>query len=312
MLGIVDTLPQDRRSSSNETLTTTEDRQKEGTILSVRHRTIFEYGGLVWNNLNTLHLEPRSYPMQKTLEAIVEVLPATRLGRYEDLFGNVVHHFEITEQHVRLEIESSVTVRNRILSLSENAMGAEPVKSNENDFTETTWQFLQDSRWVSVNPEIWKQAVDLTADKATFYSKAITLMEWIYTEFTYATGITNVNTHLEAVFELRKGVCQDFTHVMIGLCRSIGIPARYASGYIYNGPRDTLKGSQASHAWCEVFLPSDGWIGFDPTNNNLADERYIKIAVGRDYEDVAPIRGSYFGSKHCKMEVQVIVDCLER
>jgi len=90
----------------------------------------------------------------------------------------------------------------------------------------------------------------------------------------------------------------------------VGIAARYASGYLYNGPRDTLVGAQASHAWCEVYLPSGGWIGFDPTNNTLADERYVKVAVGRDYEDVAPIRGSYNGTGHCRMEVHVLVEKL--
>ena len=88
----------------------------------------------------------------------------------------------------------------------------------------------------------------------------------------------------------------------------MGIPARYASGYLYNGPRDTLVGAQASHAWTEVYLPGAGWIGFDPTNNTLADERYVKIAVGRDYEDVAPVRGNYHGTGHCRMEVQVEVE----
>jgi transglutaminase-like putative cysteine protease len=120
-----------------------------------------------------------------------------------------------------------------------------------------------------------------------------------------------VNTHLEEAFALRRGVCQDFTHVMLGLCRAVGIPARYASGYLYNGPRDHLVGSQASHAWPEVFFPGVGWIGFDPTNETLADERYIKIAVGRDYDDVAPVRGTYHGSGHCKMAVTVEVEKVE-
>ena len=98
---------------------------------------------------------------------------------------------------------------------------------------------------------------------------------------------------------------------MLGLCRAVGIPARYASGYLYNGPRDHLVGAQASHAWPEVFFPGIGWIGFDPTNETLADERYIKIAVGRDYDDVAPVRGSYHGSGHCKMSVTVEVEKVE-
>ncbi len=178
------------------------------------------------------------------------------------------------------------------------------------EIRENLWQYLQESRWVSTPPEIWKKSIDLTLDKVPVYEKAFALMLWINSEFFYETGITDTNTHVETAFAMKRGVCQDFTHVMLALCRSVGIAARYASGYIYNGPRGSLIGAQASHAWCEVYLPGAGWIGFDPTNGNLADERYIKIAVGRDYEDVAPIRGSYHGSATCKMEVQVVVERL--
>ena len=135
-------------------------------------------------------------------------------------------------------------------------------------------------------------------------------MRWIHDEFEYESGVTSVHTHPEEVFSIRRGVCQDFTHVMIAMCRSVGVPARYASGYLYNGPRDHLVGAQASHAWCAVYLPGGGWIGFDPTNANLADERYVKVAVGRDYSDVAPVVGSYVGGSQVRMEVLVSVEKL--
>jgi transglutaminase-like putative cysteine protease len=200
-----------------------------GTRLSVFHRTTFNYGSPASNSVNTLHLEPRTFPYQKTLGALIRVMPATRVRRFTDSVPSVYH-------------------------------------------------------------------------------KAAALMRWIHQEFRYEPGATNVNTHLEEAFQMRHGVCQDFTHVMLGLCRAVGIPARYASGYLYNGPRDTLVGAQASHAWAEVYLPKAGWIGFDPTNNTLADERYVKISVGRDYDDVAPVRGNYQGTGHCRMEVEVAVE----
>src|SRR5690606_37148946 len=118
--------------------------------------------------------------------------------------------------------------------------------------------------------EIWRKAIDITRDAGgAVYPQALAIMDWVHREFRYLPGSTHVNTHLEEAFALRRGVCQDFTHVMIGLCRSVGIPARYASGYLYNGPRDHLVGAQASHAWPEVFFPGVGWIGFDPTNDTL-------------------------------------------
>lgn len=259
------------------------------------------------NSVNTLHLEPRTYPMQSVIGTIIRILPATRLRRFVDLFGNIAHHFDIGTQHRKLSIESMVKVHNLTLEISEKGKTAGIEELEGADLHGFAWQFLQESRWISLSPEIWKQAIDLTHDDKAVYAKAVAIMEWINREFTYAPGSTDVSTHLETVFSSKQGVCQDFTHVMIGLCRSVGIPARYVSGYLYNGPKDTLIGAQASHAWCEVFLPGDGWIGFDPTNCNLADERYIKIAVGRDYEDVAPVRGSYYGSANCRMEIDVTV-----
>lgn len=279
-----------------------------GMKLSVLHRTSFHYGLPVTDSVNTLRLEPRTFPFQKTLSSLIRVLPATRVRRFTDLFQNITHHFELPAPHTRLEIESRIKVHNLTLAVSAASREALMTDYADASIRERTWQFLQESRRVSRHPEIWRQALDLCTPRQTIFDMACALMEWIHSEFIYEVGSTDVTTHLEEAFKLRCGVCQDFTHVMLGLCRSVGIPARYASGYLYNGPTDTLVGSQASHAWAEVYLPHAGWIGFDPTNNTLADERYVKIAVGRDYEDVAPVRGTYHGTGHALMEVEVAVE----
>ncbi len=275
--------------------------------LSVVHRTAFHYAGPVTQSVNTLHLEPRTFPYQKTISALIRVIPATRVRRFTDLFQNITHHFELQGPHARLEIESRIKVHNLPLDISAKSREATLAALDDPSIRELTWQYLQESRWVSSHPEVWRQAVDVSSPHLSIYDRATALMGWIHQEFRYQPGATNVNTHLEDAFALRCGVCQDFTHVMLGLCRAVGIPARYASGYLYNGPRDSLVGAQASHAWSEVYLPEAGWIGFDPTNNTLADERYVKVAVGRDYEDVAPVRGNYNGTCHCRMEVHVEV-----
>jgi transglutaminase-like putative cysteine protease len=279
-----------------------------GMKLAVFHRTAFHYGSPVINSINTLHLEPRTFPYQKTLSALIRVVPATRVKRFTDLFQNITHHFELLGPHERLEIESRIRVHNLPLDISAQSREATGVKFGDPSIREQIWPYLQDSRWVSRHPEVWREALDITNGIPSVFGQATALMQWIFREFRYEPGATNVNTHLEEAFRMRHGVCQDFTHVLLGLCRSIGIPARYASGYLYNGPRDTLVGAQASHAWAEIYLPAAGWIGFDPTNNTLADERYVKISVGRDYEDVAPVRGSYQGTGHCRMEVHVEVE----
>jgi transglutaminase-like putative cysteine protease len=281
-----------------------------GIKLAVRHRTVFRYAGAVRNSLNTLRLEPRDFRFQKTLSAFIKVIPATRLRRFDDLFGNVTHHLELSGEHNKLEIESMVKVRNLPFYITDRGYAGGAESYDDPSIRERCWQYLLESRWVSLEPRIWRQALDLTMSETAVFEKAAAVMRWIYAEFTYEPGTTDVETHLEQAFALRKGVCQDFTHVMIGMCRSIGLPARYASGYILTGGGESLVGAQASHAWCEVYLPETGWIGFDPTNAVLADQRYVKIAVGRDYGDVAPIHGSYMGGAGCRMEVEVSVERL--
>ena len=281
-----------------------------GMTLAVRHTTVFRYAGAVRNSVNTLHLEPCDFRFQRTLSAFIKVIPATRLRRFDDLFGNVTHHFELSGDHDRLEIESMVKVRNLPLYITNRGYSDGVGCYDDPSIRERCWQYLLESRWVSLPPEIWRQALDLTMTESAVFEKAAAIMRWIYAEFTYEPGTTDVETHLEQAFALRKGVCQDFSHVMIGMCRSIGLPARYASGYILTGGGESLVGAQASHAWCEVYLPETGWIGFDPTNAVLADQRYVKIAVGRDYGDVAPIHGSYMGGAGCRMEVEVSVQRL--
>lgn len=278
--------------------------------LAVLHRTTFLYATPVTESLNALHLEPRTFPYQKTLSALIRVLPATRLRRFSDLFENITHHFELPEPHDRLEIESRLRVHNLPLAITDAARAATLEEYRDPLIRERIWPYQQECRRVVKSPEIWRQAIDVTSGTPSVFGQALAIMEWIHREFTYQPGATEVNTTLAEAFAMRRGVCQDFTHVMLGMCRSLGMAARYASGYLYNGPRDSLVGAQASHAWCEVFLPDAGWTGFDPTNNTLADERYVKLAVGRDYDDVAPVVGTYHGTAHCRMEVVVEVEKL--
>lgn len=280
----------------------------EGTKLAVRHRTTFHYGAPVRDSVNTLRLEPRTFPYQKTISALVRVLPATRMRNFTDLFQNIIHHFELPDPHSKLEIESRIRVHNLPLIFSDESRSATAEAYTDSSIQERIWPYLHESPRVTRSADVWRHALDVTSGLKSIYERACAIMDWIHREFRYEPGITSVKADLDESFSLRCGVCQDFTHIMLGMCRALGIPARYASGYLYNGPKDILVGAQASHAWCEVYLPAAGWIGFDPTNNTLADERYVKIAVGRDYQDVAPVEGSYRGTGHCRLEIQVEVE----
>ncbi len=281
-----------------------------GTKLQVLHRTVYEYGSPVVDSVNTLHLEPRTFPFQRTLSALIRVIPAIRLRRFTDLYQNITHHFEILGPHTRLEVESRLKIHNLPLVIPDRSMLATREELADSSTRERAWPFLQESRYVSRHPSLWRMAVDVTQGLVALHEQSRAIMDWVHAEFSYQPGSTEVNTHVEDAFVQRRGVCQDYAHVMIGMCRSIGIPARYASGYLYNGPSDFLIGAQCSHAWCEVYLPHVGWIGYDPTNNTMADERYVKAAVGRDYEDVAPLKGSYVGTAHARLSVEVLVEKL--
>jgi transglutaminase-like putative cysteine protease len=282
-----------------------------GTKLQVTHTTLFEYAAPVVDSVNTLHLEPRTFPFQRTISATIRIMPPTRMRRFSDLFQNITHHFEMLKPHTRLEVHSRLRVHNLPLVIPDRSRQATKKDLVDSSTRERTWQFLQDSPLISHQSEIWRMAIDLSQGWETLHDQAWAFMQWIHQNFHYQPGATVVNTSLARSFELRAGVCQDFTHVMVALCRAVGIPARYASGYIYNGPTDLLVGAQASHAWCEVYLPFVGWIGYDPTNGTFADERYVKVAVGRDYDDVAPVKGAYRGTAQCMMSVKVLVEKVE-
>ena len=284
------------------------DPPNAGTRLAVMHRTTFHYGAPVTNSVNSLRLEPRTFPYQKTLSAFVRIMPPTRVRRFNDLFQNTTHYFELPDPHSKLEIESRVRVHNLPLDIPAESLAAGTDGYLDPLVHERVWQFLQPSGRVERDLGIWRQALDIAGDIPAIHQATWAVMEWIHREFSYQAGVTRVNTTVKEVFDHRYGVCQDFTHVMLGMCRSLGIAARYASGYLYNGPRDTLVGAQASHAWCEAYLPGAGWIGYDPTNLTLADDRYVKIAVGRDYDDVAPVTGTYVGTAHCHLDVRVEVE----
>lgn len=279
--------------------------------LKVTHRTRYVYSSAVRESFNEARLQPTTNDHQTCENFLLRVLPAVRLKHYHDLYANIVHYFDIPEAHDTLDVESAARVVTRP---QRSALDVEPwllARVSELHRHERCFDYTQPSHYVETSPEAWRLALDVTAGQTEVWRAAVAVMEHVHREFRYDSGATNVHTHMAEVLAERRGVCQDFAHVMIGLLRAIGIPALYVSGYLYNGPRDQLLGAQASHAWCEIFLPGLGWRGLDPTNNQPADERYIKIAVGRDYADVPPLRGHYKGTLDRQLEVEVLVERLD-
>ena len=277
--------------------------------LDVLHRTRYRYAQAVRDSFNELRVRPLDDAQQDCERFLLRVLPPVRLRHYRDLHANHVNFFEQHEAHASLEIEC----RSRVLTRAP-APPAGPAfpmaRLAECARMERCHEYLQPSRYVDPSPAAWRLALDACHSQPELWEAALAMMRLVFREFSYDPGATTVQTHVNEVLRDRRGVCQDFAHVMLAMCRALGIPARYVSGYLYNGPRQALRGAQASHAWCEVFVPGAGWLGLDPTNDQQADERYVKVAVGRDYADVAPVQGSYRGTAEHELTVEVDVQAV--
>jgi len=282
--------------------------------LRVYHRTRYVYRLPVTDSHNEVRLRPATEDAKRLSFFILKVSPPRRLRHFRDEHFNYVQWFEIPEPHHELVIEAT----SHIHTSSQYVDGVRPLGVTFEDIqacdqVDMLRPFIKSSKYVVVDPEIWRLALDVRDERKDVFETAVAIMNFIYKEWTYAPNTTSSSTHMSEVLHLRRGVCQDFAHIMIGLCRALEIPARYVSGYIYNGPTAELRGAQASHAWCEVWLPNLGWFGLDPTNNTLSDERYVKIATGCDYDDAAPIRGSFNGPAGATthLEVSVAVEKLQ-
>ena len=281
--------------------------------IQVYHRTEYVYAEEVKDSTNELRLTPKITNFQSVDSSFISILPATRLKRYEDLNFNRVHHFTIPQAHKRLIIESRSIVQTK----KNCNIYAPPhdIKCSELENyrkLEECHSFLQNSVYVERTPEIWREAIDISSDLDSVFQICHAIMEHIYSRFKYSTEATTVSTHANEVIRERVGVCQDFAHAMAAYCRSLGIPTRYVSGYLLdNNSGCSLRGNEASHAWVEIYFGDSGWIGFDPTNRKMVDDTYIVLAFGRDYGDVAPVIGTYFGSGANTLIINVQVDCLD-
>jgi len=279
--------------------------------LEVIHRTEFTYSAPVIESFNEVRLEPVSKDGQICQSFVLKIIPPSHLSHYFDFYHNRVHFFELNESHSTLSIESVSTVLTTPAIPVDETADLGMSRLAECAWSEDCFDFLQASHYVPLGPDIWRLALDACAGIDNVWEAAQAIMRFTHENFSYVPNSTSVNTIASEVLTQRRGVCQDFTQVMLGMCRSLKIPARYVSGYLYSGPDGTLIGSQASHAWCEVYLPGQGWRALDPTNNQCADQHYVKVAVGRDYGDIVPVKGSYKGTREKTMKVSVRVSHLE-
>jgi transglutaminase-like putative cysteine protease len=288
----------------------------------ITHITTYSYASPVSLSHNLVLLTPRDGARVACAYHRLTVRPTPRFShRRRDFFGNHVHTFSIEDTHRQLSITaaSRVSVRGTALPDPDESPDWNRVAAEIADQTDPRWMsicpFVFDSPRISRTAELTEYAAKSFADGRPVVAAAADLAARIHRDFAYDKTATHVNTRTEDAFRLRRGVCQDFAHIMVACLRTVGLPARYVSGYLRTSPppgKPRLVGADQSHAWASVYAGADlGWVAIDPTNNCLCSTDHVPIAWGRDYGDVVPIRGVFLGGGDHTLYVSVDVQPLD-
>ena len=271
-------------------------------IYRVRHRTEYRYESEVVPSYSELHLIPRELIGQNLYSSDISIDPAPEYFREGiDYFGNRVAYAAVERPHRRLTVTAESVVEIADRPIGPSLLGERPweqvrdeARNAPNGDRLDAAQFALDSPLVKGRAQFAEYALQSFTPGRPLLDAVADLSTRIHHDFTYKPGSTTVSTPVTEVFAKRRGVCQDFAHLGIGCLRAIGLPARYVSGYLETDPppgRPKLKGADVSHAWLAVLLGESDWLEFDPTNNQLVNERYVVTAYGRDYADVPPLKG---------------------
>ena len=288
-------------------------------MYDIRHRTTFTYEDVVSVSHHVLHLSPRRHPRQRALETAMLIDPSPAVdSQGSDYFGNPVHYLTVQEPHDQLVVEARSRIDVQPLPASID-LGAserwvetrESLAASADDTMLQAFQFVFDSPYSVADEDVRDYALQSFVGDRPVLEAAMDLTSRIHGEFEYRGGVSDVSTPVRDVFDMRKGVCQDFAHLEIACLRSLGLAARYVSGYLRTRPpegKEKLVGADASHAWLSVWCGSNGWVDFDPTNNVIPNVEHITIGWGRDYGDVSPINGFIVGGGAHQVAVAVDVN----
>jgi transglutaminase-like putative cysteine protease len=269
--------------------------------ISVEHRTTLGYSTEVVESVMDARLGPRTDEHQRWVTFDLRVEPAAAVRRYNDGFGNAAHLITLARPHRTIDVVMRGEIETTLADPFQLPR-ARPTALAPGDAAD----FLGASSLIPRSAELGSIAEAFRSEPP--FEAVVKLMHLVNERFEYRPDVTDVETGVGDVLAQSSGVCQDLAHVLIGLSRAIGIPARYVSGYILAGtdPDAPKRGDAASHAWMEAFTPTHGWRGFDPTNDLLASEHHVKMAIGRDYHDVPPTRGTFRGVAEERLDVAVV------
>ncbi len=291
-------------------------------IYNIYHKTEFHYQSSVTFSHNIARLKPKETESQKLLDFSMEISPPVYESYdFIDMFGNSNTHMLIREPHQSLSVVGKSKVQifpelidNHIEFIKSNSITYKKALKRLEKFQVSDLeakQFLFESELIPNSSEaIAEYALESFHPNRDLFEATNEFMQRIFNDFEFMSGFSDITTPVEEIFEAKKGVCQDFAQFAISALRTIGLPAKYMSGYIETLPPEgevKLFGVDASHAWFSVYIPNAGWIDFDPTNNLIPREQHILLGSGRDYNDISPLKGVVFSSGNSKLSVMVDV-----
>ena len=277
---------------------------------SIRHITRFTYESPITECVMEARMQPRTDTLQRCLQFTLQTAPSSRVMTYRDHDNNMVHHFNIPGRHSRLTLTAVALVECMTARPLPHRLG--PAAWSRLDSMAASgqwWEYLAPSPFVQQTEALDAFRTEIGLERGNDPLVALRrLMGEMYARFEYSPRSTRVDSPIDEALEARKGVCQDFAHIFLSLVRPLGTPGRYVSGYLFQTAGSQERSTDgATHAWVEVLLPDLGWVGLDPTNNLIADERHIRVAIGRDYADVPPTRGVFKGISKVRSELSVSV-----
>ena len=286
----------------------------------ISHITIYDYADFASLSHNELFLTPRNTPEQKVLESTITLAPAPSVfSRHEDFFGNSVIATTVDKPHKNLQITalSQVFLNPTPPIAPEQTLPWEQVKDtvrkHQTQEDLDAFQYVFSSPMIPVSNRFAEWAKGFFIPGIPILQAGMGLINKIYSDFKYDSQATTTATPVEKAFAIKKGVCQDFAHIGIACLRSLGLAARYVSGYLHTLPppgKPKLIGADASHAWLALYVPGSGWVGLDPTNNLVTGDQHLTLAWGRDYSDVTPVKGTVLGGGPHRLSVSVDVSSI--
>jgi transglutaminase-like putative cysteine protease len=272
-------------------------------LLEITHETDLSYSDLISESVMELRVAPRQDADQHRLSFDLAIGPPTGVTSYFDWLGNTVHAFAINRFHKQIKIVATSVVETDRPSI--DVLSLPDTWPIETHFGYELFDYLQFGGPIVDEPRVRQLAYSLNPRPGMKLGELALRLCWLVSEkFEYQQGITSAASPITDLLDHGKGVCQDFTHLMTGMARALGIPARYVSGLVHTDRKD-FRGAAQTHAWVELMFPSRGWVGFDPTNRCVTDANFVEVAVGRYFADVAPNRGIYKGQAKESIDVRV-------